>query len=100
MDKDRVNTNLAPRMEGPIQIVALDEHTANPRTTVLMDRLSRDRVVKDPSLRTELMTLTHLEVAVLVDADAEPTSPSTTEGDASTAFTFGVTTQPRKDDLD
>ena len=61
-DKDRVNNKLAPRTEGPFPVVALDEHTVTIfQTTVLKDRVTRDCIVKAPSLRTELMGLTPFE---------------------------------------
>ena len=64
-DKDRVNNKLAPRTEGPFPVVALDEHTVTIlRTTGLKDRVSRDRIVKAPSLWTEFTTSILPEVPI------------------------------------
>ena len=87
-DKDRGNNKLAPQIEGPFPAVALDEHTVTIlRTTGLKDRVSTDRIVKAPSLRTELTISIPPEMPIPPNADAEPASPTTTDGNASTGPT-------------
>ena len=54
-DKDLVNNKLAPQTEGPFLVVQVDDHTVTILSgTGLKDRLSRDRVVKAPPLRSNV----------------------------------------------
>ena len=100
-DKDRVNNKLAPRMEGLFPVVALEEHTVTIlRTTGLKDRVSRDRIVKAPPLRTELTEPAPSEVTVPTDVDAELTPPTAKEDDTSALLPVGVTIPPEADGRD
>ena len=78
-------------------MVALDEHTvAIFRTTGLKDRVSRDRIVKAPSPRTEHTGMTPLDLNSLVDSETEPTPPTAIDFEAATSLPVGAETHPTK----
>ena len=82
-------------------MVALDEHTVTiVRTTGLKDRVTRDRIVKAPSLRTELPGLTPSEADSPADSETEPTPTTAIDVEAATDFPVGFATNPRKVPLD